>query len=82
VFGNSMLRRIFGLKRNEVTGAWRKLYNERLCNLCSSPRIIKMVTSRRMSWAENVAHTVNNAEYREDFSGKSIRNKTTRETKT
>jgi hypothetical protein len=49
------LRRIFGPKRDEVTGGWRKLHNEELHNLYSSSRIIRMMKSRRMRWAGNVA---------------------------
>jgi hypothetical protein len=45
---NRALRRIFGPKRNEVIGGWRKLNNEELHNLYSSPNIIRMNTSRRM----------------------------------
>jgi hypothetical protein len=53
VFENRVLRRIYGPKRDETTGDWRKLHNEELHNLYSSPnRIIK---SRRMRWAEHVA---------------------------
>jgi hypothetical protein len=55
VFENRVLRRIFGPKRDEVTGGWRKLRNEELHNLYSSPSIIKMIKSRRMRWAVNVA---------------------------
>jgi hypothetical protein len=50
-----MLRRIFGPKRDEVTGDWRKLHNEELHNLYSSPNKITMIKSRRMRWAGNVA---------------------------
>jgi hypothetical protein len=50
-----VLRRIFGLKRDEVVGGWRKLHNEELHDLYSSPSIIRMTTSRRMRWAGNVA---------------------------
>jgi hypothetical protein len=46
VFENRVLRRIFGPKRDEVTGEWRKLHNEELHNLCSSPNIIRMIKSR------------------------------------
>jgi hypothetical protein len=46
-----VLRRIFGPKRDEVTGGWRKLHNEELHNLYSSPSIIRMIESRRMRWA-------------------------------
>jgi hypothetical protein len=50
-----VLRRIFGPKRDEVTGGWRKLHNEELHNLYSSPSIIRMIKSRRMRWAGYVA---------------------------
>jgi hypothetical protein len=55
VFENRVLRRIFGPKRDEVTGGWRGLHNEELHNLCSSPSIIRMIKSRRMRWAGHVA---------------------------
>jgi hypothetical protein len=48
VFENRVLRRIFGPKRDEVTGEWRKLYNEELHDLYSSPSIIRIIRSRRM----------------------------------
>jgi hypothetical protein len=48
VFENRMLRRIFGRKRDEVTGEWRKLHDEELHNLYSSPNIIRMMKSRQM----------------------------------
>jgi hypothetical protein len=54
-FENRVLRRIFGPKRDEVTGGWRKLYNEELYNLYSSPSIIRMMKARRMKWARHVA---------------------------
>jgi hypothetical protein len=50
-----MLTRIFGLKRDEVTGEWRRLHNEELDDLYSSPNIIWVIKSRRMRWAGNVA---------------------------
>jgi hypothetical protein len=55
VFENRMLRRIFGPKRDEVTGDWRKLHNEELHNLYSLLNIIRMIKSRRMKCARNVA---------------------------
>jgi hypothetical protein len=55
VFENRVLRRIFKPKRDEVTGEWRKLHNEELHNLYSSPDIIRKVKSRRMKWAGHVA---------------------------
>jgi hypothetical protein len=54
VFENRVLR-IFGPKRDEVTGGWRTLHNEKLYNLYSSPSIIRMIKSRRMKWAGHVA---------------------------
>jgi hypothetical protein len=55
VFENRMLRRIFGPKKDEVTGEWRKLHNEKLRDLYSSPSIIRIIKSRRMRWAGHVA---------------------------
>jgi hypothetical protein len=55
VFENKVLRRIFGPKRDEVTGGWRKLHNEELCDVYSSPSIIRIIESRRMRWAGHVA---------------------------
>jgi hypothetical protein len=52
VFENRVLSRIFGPKRDEVTGGWRKLHNEELHNLYSSPSIIRIIKSRRMRWGE------------------------------
>ena len=52
-----MLRRVFGPKRDEVTGEWRKLHNEELSDLYSLPNIVRVVKSRRMRWAGHVAHT-------------------------
>jgi hypothetical protein len=54
VIENRVLRRIFGLKRDEVTGGWKKLHEEELHNLYSSPSIIKMIILRRMRWAGHV----------------------------
>jgi hypothetical protein len=54
VFENRVLRRIFGLKRDEVTGGWRKVHNEELHNSHSSPNVIRMITSKRMTWKIHV----------------------------
>jgi hypothetical protein len=71
VFENRMLRRILGRKRDEVTGEWNKLHNEELCDLYSSPSIIRLIRSRRMRWAGYVARMF-----------KARRKETTRKTKT
>ena len=55
VFENKLLRRIFGPRRDEVTGEWRRFHNEELNDLFSSPNIVRVMTSRRMRWAEHVA---------------------------
>jgi hypothetical protein len=55
VFEDGMLRRIFGPKRDEVTGGWRKLHNAELHNLYSSPSIIRMMKSMRVRWAGHLA---------------------------
>jgi hypothetical protein len=55
VFENRVLRRTFGPKRDEITGGWRKLHNDKLHNLYSSSNIIRQIKSRRMKWAGNVA---------------------------
>jgi PAS domain-containing protein len=55
LFENRVLRRIFGPKREEITGKWRKLRNEELHDLYSSPNILRVIKSRRMRWAGHVA---------------------------
>jgi hypothetical protein len=55
VFENRVLRRIFGPKRDEETGEWRRLHNEELNDLYSSQNIIRVMKSRRMRWAGHVA---------------------------
>jgi hypothetical protein len=55
VFENRVLRRIFGHKRDEVTGEWRKLHNEELNGLYSLPNIARVIKSRRLKWAGHVA---------------------------
>ena len=55
MFENRVLRRIFGPKREGVKGEWRKLHNEELNDLFSSPNIVLLIKSRRMRWAGHVA---------------------------
>jgi len=55
VFEYMVLRRIFGPRRDEVTGEWKRLYNEELNDLYSSPNIVRVIKSRRMIWAGHVA---------------------------
>jgi hypothetical protein len=66
VFENRVLRRIFRPKRDEVTGEWRKLHNEELHILYSSPNIIRQLKSRRMRWA---GHVVRMGEERNVYRG-------------
>ena len=55
MFQNRVLRRKFGPKRDGVTGEWRKLHNEELNDLYSSPNIVRVIKSRRMRWAMHVS---------------------------
>jgi len=55
VFENLVLRRIFGPRTDEVTEEWRRLHNEQLNDLYSSPNIVQVIKSRRMKWAGHVA---------------------------
>jgi hypothetical protein len=55
VFENRVLRRIFGPLRDEVTGEWRRLHNDELIDLYSSPNILRVIKPRRMRWAGHVA---------------------------
>jgi hypothetical protein len=54
VFENSVPRRIFGAKRDEVTGGWRKLHDEELRDLHCSPSIIRIIKPRKMRWTRHV----------------------------
>jgi hypothetical protein len=72
-----VLRRIFGPKGDEVTGDWRKLLNEELHNLYSSPNIIRMMKSRRMRWVGDVAR-MGTKRHPYDIGGKARRKETTR----
>jgi hypothetical protein len=69
VFEKRVLRRIFGQKRDEVTGDWRKLHNEELHNLYYPPNIIRMIKSRRMRWALPVVRMWANRNAYRDWSG-------------
>ena len=55
MFENMVLRRIFGRRKDEVTREWRRLHNEKLNDLYSSPNIVRVIKSRRMRWAGHVA---------------------------
>ena len=55
MFENMVLTRIFGPRKDEVTGDWRRLHNEELNNLYSSPNIVRVIKSRRKRWAGHVA---------------------------
>jgi hypothetical protein len=81
VFENRLLRRIFGPKRDEVTGEWRKLHNEELLDSYSSPSIIRIIKSRRMRWACHVAQ-MGRRGTRIDYWWESQTEETTRKTKT
>jgi hypothetical protein len=80
VFENRVLRRIFGPKRGEVTGGWRKLHNEELHNLYSSPSIIRMNKPRRMRWAKNVTCMDEKRNAYKYFCGKARRKEASRKT--
>jgi hypothetical protein len=55
IFENRVLRGIFGSKKDEITGEWRKLHNEELCDLYCSPNIVRVIKSRGIRWVGHVA---------------------------
>ena len=69
VFENRVLRRIFGPKRDEVTGEWRKLHNDELNDLYCSPNIFRMIKSRRLRWAGQEARMGGEEKCIQDFGG-------------
>jgi hypothetical protein len=69
IFENRVLRRIFGPKRDKVKMEWRKLHNEELNDLYSSPSIVRVIKSRRMRWAGHVAHVGGEARCIKSFDG-------------
>jgi hypothetical protein len=75
MFENRVLRKIFGPKRDEETGDWRKLHNKDLLNVFSSANIIRQIKSRRMRWVWHMAQTGE-----EGFGRKARRKETTRKT--
>jgi hypothetical protein len=80
VFENRVLRRVFGPKRDEVTGEWRKLHNEELSDLYSLPNVVRVVKSRRMRLAGHVAHMGGEKRCIQGFGGETGGKETTWET--
>jgi hypothetical protein len=71
VFENTVLRRLFGHKRDEATGEWRKLHNDELNGLYSLPNIVRVIKSRRLRWAGYVARMGEGRGVYRDLLGKS-----------
>jgi hypothetical protein len=82
MFENRVLRKIFRLKKDVVTGEWKKLHNEELHDLYSSPHIIRIIKSRRMRWSGHVARMGEEMNAYRLLVGKSEGEETTRKTKT
>ena len=80
MFENTVLRRIFGPKWDEVTGEWRKLQNEELNYLYCSPNIVRVIKPRRMRWARHVARMGEGRGVYRVLVGKSCGKETTGET--
>ena len=80
VFENRVIRRIFGPRRDEVTGEWRRLHNEELNDLYSSPNIVRVIKSRRMRWAVHVARMGEEKGGIQGLGGETGRKETTGET--
>jgi hypothetical protein len=80
VLENRVLRRIFGPKKDEITGGWRKLRNVDLHNLYSWPNIIRMIKSRRMRWESHVTCMGEKRNAYRIFGGKTRRKEITRKT--
>ena len=69
MFQNKVLRRIFGSTKDEVTEEWRKLHNEELNDLYSSPNIVRVIKSRIMRWAGHVTRMVGEERCIQSFGG-------------
>jgi hypothetical protein len=82
LFENIVLRRTFGPKRDEEAGGWRKLHNDELHKLYSSPSIIKIIKARRMRWAVHVPRMGEKRNAYMILVGKTRRKETTGKTKT
>jgi hypothetical protein len=76
IFENGALRRIFGPKKDEVTGEWRRLYNEDLCALYSSLNIIRVIKSRSLKWTGHVTRTGERTDAYRIFVGKPVKETT------
>ena len=80
MFENIVLRRIFGNRREETTREWRRLHNEELNDLYSSPNIVRVIKSRRMRWAGHVARMVQERGVYRDLLGETGGKETSGET--